>query len=323
MSKQSTFTVGIPVYNGARYLEPALKSILAQKADSEPFDLLICDDRSDDSSLEITRNLVGDQARIEVSTERLGLAGNWNRCVKLSTTEWVTVFHQDDVMKPGHLAAHGRLAGKHRDAGMITGPAQAIDEQGKPVSATIVAPDHLGQTFRRFEPGQFLPELAVENPVRCSAVSLKRTSHQKLGGFDAKLHYALDWEFWIRLAKKYPVIWSGEPTVDFRWHSASETHSFKTGTQDLDEQMVVVVKLLLTADFDPVESNKLARAADLRLANAYLNRAYEASKVGNRSLMLKCLKCIARDQPRTLLRCITEPRLGARLLWGLVRGSST
>jgi len=36
--------------------------------------------------------------------------------------------------------------------------------------------------------------------------------------------------------------------------------------------------------------------------------------------MLKCLKMIARDRPRTLLRCFTEPRLGGRLLWGLMRG---
>ncbi len=52
-------------------------------------------------------------ARIEVNSERLGLAGNWNRCVALSRTPLVAIFHQDDVMLPRppgqvHLTAHSQ-----------------------------------------------------------------------------------------------------------------------------------------------------------------------------------------------------------------------
>ncbi len=104
MDTRPILTVAVPTYNGARHLAEALKSILAQEA--APFDLIVSDDRSEDETLAIVGRFAGDRARIEVNSERLGLAGNWNRCVVLSRTEWVAIFHQDDVMLPGHLAAH-------------------------------------------------------------------------------------------------------------------------------------------------------------------------------------------------------------------------
>ena len=318
MPIKPALTVAIPIYNGAAFLEQALQSILAHEG--PPFDLLICDDRSTDQSLEIVRKLAGSRARIEQSSQQLGLAKNWNRWVSLSKTDWVTVFHQDDLMLPGHLASHARAIQANLNAGIIAGPATAIDEQGRPVPPSIVAPDHLGNTARVYKPGEFLCELAVENPVRCSAVTIRREVHKKLKGFDSTLRYAVDWEFWARVAAEFPVVWTGEPTVSFRWHTGSETHRFKTGTQDLDEQMLVALKLFMQANFDPQEANRLMRACDLRLANGYLNRAYEASRAGNRPLLLKCLKKLAFSRPKTLLRCLTEPKLGARLLWGLVGG---
>ena len=48
--------------------------------------LIVSDDRSDDESLAVVRKAAGDRARIEVNSERLGLAGNWNRCAELART---------------------------------------------------------------------------------------------------------------------------------------------------------------------------------------------------------------------------------------------
>ena len=99
-------TVAIPTCNGAAHLAETLRSILEQ--DCGPFDLRVCDDRSDDGTLELVRALAGDRARIAVNEERLGLAGNWNRCVELCRTPLIAIIHQDDVLCPGHLAGHIR-----------------------------------------------------------------------------------------------------------------------------------------------------------------------------------------------------------------------
>ena len=48
--------------------------------------------------------------------------------------DWVAVFHQDDVMLPGHLARHAAVIerlGSTRKLGMMTGAAAAIDSAGE------------------------------------------------------------------------------------------------------------------------------------------------------------------------------------------------
>ena len=55
------------------------------------------------------------------------------------------------------------------------------------------------------------------------------------------------------------------------------------------------------------------------LARGYLNRAYEASHAGDRQLVTRCLDQVRRRHPATLARCLLDPRLGAWLLWAILR----
>ena len=82
MDQVSRLTVALPTCNGARHLRDALASIKSQS--DVAYDLIVSDDRSDDDTLACVQEEVGDRARISVNSERLGLAGNWNRCVELS-----------------------------------------------------------------------------------------------------------------------------------------------------------------------------------------------------------------------------------------------
>ena len=73
------------------------------------------------------------------------------------------------------------------------------------------------------------------NPLRCSAVTIRRAAFEDVGGFDPSLRYVLDWDFWLRVSRRWKVAWLARPSVSVRWHGASETHRFKTGTADLEE----------------------------------------------------------------------------------------
>ena len=66
---------------------------------------------------------------------------------------------------------------------------------------------------------------------------------QEEGGFDPRLGYVVDWDCWLRLSRKWPVAWLARPTVQIRWHPASETHRFKTGLADLEETSRMVETL--------------------------------------------------------------------------------
>jgi glycosyltransferase involved in cell wall biosynthesis len=302
----------MPTCNGARHLREALAGILAQA--DVPFDLVVSDDRSDDETLAIIGELAGDRARVSVNSERLGLAGNWNRCVSLSQTDRVAIFHQDDVMRPGHLAAHVRAFEADARLGLVASAVDMIDDLGRVIPASVVERGGCGDRDRTFEPGAFLAELAVANPLRCSAVSLLKATHAEVGWFDPSFRYVVDWDYWLRVARAHPVAWLAKPTVAMRWHGSSETHRFKTGTADLDETARLLERFYRVEGSRLSEAPRLRRQADRRLARAFLNRAYDASKSKNPGLARECLARAIRLSPAIILAMIAaDPRLAARM----------
>lgn len=307
MTAAPWLTVAIPTYNGARHIRHALRSVLAQS--ERDFDLIVVDDRSDDETPAIIREIASDRARVEVNSERLGLAGNWNRCVELSRTPWVAIFHQDDLMKPGHLERHRACLTQHPDVGFVCGGFDILDAEGHSISHRIVERTDLGPS-RLFGPGEFVAELRVRNPVRCSTVTLSRAAHESVGGFDPKWRYVVDWEFWFRVAQRHSVGWLRDISVSVRWHAESETHRFQRGTADIEE-----VETLL----DRIWSSQAPDAVRTRVARAYLNRAYEAARAGDKQLAARALHRARQRDPGIAWTLARDPRLAIRLAPHLFR----
>jgi hypothetical protein len=300
-------TVAVPTYNGARHLAQALQSILAQQGVA--FQLLVADDRSDDETLEVVRVTAGDRARIEVSSERIGLAGNWNRSVALASTPLVAIFHQDDVMLAGHLQAHEEALRSDESVGLAASAAVVIDEHGGPISPSVVNPGGLGDLDRVLNAGALAAEMASGNPFRCSGVTVRAATHRDLGGFDGSLRYVVDWDFWLRVSRKWRVAWLARPTVQVRWHSGSETHRLKTGIDDLDETEWLL-KQLLEIDWKArPDISALARAANAQLGRGFLNRALDALHSGEPALARGALRQGLSRSPAVLWALVGDPRL--------------
>lgn len=311
MADPPALTVALPTYNGARHLAEALRSVLAQ-GDVE-FDLILSDDRSDDDTVSVAREVAGDRIQIEVNSERLGLAGNWNRCVERSRSPLVAVFHQDDVMLAGHLADHRNALAADERIGMACGAVEVVDDEGRLVPVSVVEHPRLGEADRVYPAGAFVAELAASNPVRCSAVTLRKAAHSQAGGFDPAYRYAVDWEFWLRLARSWSVAWLARPTVAVRWHPASETHRFKRGTADLEEVARVLDALHAQDGPRLPDAPRLRREADRRLARAYLNRAHDALHAGDVPLARRCLSRSVHLRPGILATIARDPRLAAQM----------
>src|SRR5262249_36556323 len=94
-------SIGLPVYNGAKYLPNALKRLLEQ--DFEDLELIICDNASTDETQDICRVFAERDRRIRYfrNEKNLGLAANHNRTFELSRGnffKWAA--HDDDFPKP-------------------------------------------------------------------------------------------------------------------------------------------------------------------------------------------------------------------------------
>lgn len=98
-----TVSIGLPVYNGERYLEQTLRSLLEQTfAD---FDLTIADNASTDGSEEIARTWAARDSRVRYvrSDVNLGAAKNFNRVFRMSRGKYFKWAAYDDLCAPEFL----------------------------------------------------------------------------------------------------------------------------------------------------------------------------------------------------------------------------
>lgn len=321
MSALPSWTIAIPTYNGAAFLKETLRSVMAQC--SQGFELIVCDDRSTDDSVKIVMEICGHRADLHLNETgvNLGLAGNWNRCVELASGEWVTILHQDDLLTPGFVENHRNMAVRNIGIGMVTGPAGFIDTDGNAIEwlddpNEIVWPE---SEFALWGSNQMAKLLVKCNPLRCPATSFRRDLHQKLGGFDAKWNYVVDWDFWYRLSRQGDVAFLHERLAFQRWHQASETHRLARGTVDLEENEAMMNRILDENFNQKDERIVFEKAIRQRMARAWLARSYQASVVGDRRLELKSLRhAFKADSVRTLRALATSPRLAARLMLGSI-----
>ena len=97
-------TIGMPVYNGQRFVRATLDSLLAQTFTD--FELLICDNASTDSTEQICREYAARDPRVRyVRNERnIGPAPNYNKCFELARGELFKWSAADDTIAPDFLA---------------------------------------------------------------------------------------------------------------------------------------------------------------------------------------------------------------------------
>src|SRR5687768_11933299 len=89
-------TIGLPVFNGEKYLRNALNDLLAQ--DCRDFELVICDNGSTDSTPKICAEYAAKDSRIRIerSEQNLGAIKNFNKAFELcSGTYFMWAAHDD------------------------------------------------------------------------------------------------------------------------------------------------------------------------------------------------------------------------------------
>lgn len=96
-------SIGVPVYNGERYLARCLESLLAQTLDD--IEIVVADNKSTDSSLEIAEEFARNDARVRVlpAEENLGAAWNFNRLVEATSAPYFCWSPHDDEREPDAL----------------------------------------------------------------------------------------------------------------------------------------------------------------------------------------------------------------------------
>jgi glycosyltransferase involved in cell wall biosynthesis len=182
---QVVFSIIIPCYNHAKYLEANLSSILAQ--DFKQWEAIIVNDGSTDDSLAVAQGFADRDTRIRIlDQENQGLSAARNAGVMLSSGEWIVLLDADDTMGEGALQAIHTL---YQEADIVIGSYNYIDENDINIY-TVVIPE----TF-------LFSSILKGNAGPPASISFRKCFLDKTGMFDTTLTSAEDWDMWIRFYK--------------------------------------------------------------------------------------------------------------------------
>lgn len=124
-------SIGLPVYNGERFLAEAIADILAQ--DHADFELIISDNASTDGTEAICRRFAAQDRRVSYrrAPENRGAAWNFNETVRLARHGLFKWAAHDDRLEPGFVGACVRALESAPTAVLAYTQAVEIDDQGR------------------------------------------------------------------------------------------------------------------------------------------------------------------------------------------------
>ena len=120
----------IPYYDNAGYLAEAIDSVRAQT--ESDWELIVVDDAGPEPAHDLVA-AYGDERITYVRNERnLGLARNWNECLRHVRAPFATVLHGDDRLDPAYAAKVLAAHAAHPDVSIVFTDVRIIGPDGQP-----------------------------------------------------------------------------------------------------------------------------------------------------------------------------------------------
>ncbi|MEK7174245.1 MAG: glycosyltransferase [Patescibacteria group bacterium] len=184
----------LPVYNGARFIADAIKSVLAQTF--RDWELIVLDDGSTDETEAVAKKaaLADRRIRYKPNGTNLGIQKTLNRGLELACGEYVARIDDDDEWAdPEKLAAQVSFLDVHGDYALVGTGAVVVDEDGR-------------ELFRYLFPERdaaIRKRILFKNCFIHSSVLFRRAAVMALGGYGEgeTTRHVEDYDLWLRLGR--------------------------------------------------------------------------------------------------------------------------
>lgn len=221
-----------PSLNQGQYIERTIRSVLSQ--DYPDLEYLVMDGGSSDQTLDILKRYSG---RVKwVSEKDSGQTNAINKGLAMATGEILAYLNADDLFLPGTLNKVAQQFLERPDAMWMTGKCLIVDEYDREVRKLITA-------YKNIWLGVHSPSLLLITDYISQPATFWRADIMKeIGMLDETLHYAMDYEYWLRLSAKYPLTILPEYLAAFRVHSQSKNTNAGHGRSYIDEEKLIIKK---------------------------------------------------------------------------------
>ena len=206
VNEPPTVSIVTPTFNMAQFLEETIESVLSQKYPH--IDYIVMDGGSTDGTLSLLQKYEG---RLRyVSQPDKGQCDAINRGFDLTKGSIFAFLNADDLYCPGAVETVVRAFAENPQAGVVYGDGDHIDEAGE-----LIGP---------YPTWDFDPALLGQRCFICQPAGfMKSKAFADIGKMNQDLHFALDYDLWIRASKRYPFHRVPETLAQSRMYRANKT----------------------------------------------------------------------------------------------------
>ena len=131
--KEQKVSVVMPSYNGEKYIYQAIKSIIKQSY--ENWELVIVDDCSSDTTVDIIRSFCDPKIRFFKNDKNMGISYSTNRAISESTGSFIALLDDDDMATEERIELQVQYLNKHPEIDVLGGSHIVIDKNSNCIRA--------------------------------------------------------------------------------------------------------------------------------------------------------------------------------------------
>jgi glycosyltransferase involved in cell wall biosynthesis len=247
-------TVIIPNYNHARFLEKRINSVLNQTY--QDFEIIYLDDVSTDNSNQVFAKFAEDK-RIRAIYNEVNSGSpfkQWNKGIGEAKGEYVWIAESDDYADERLLEKLVAKLDNHPTVGIAYCQSWEIDENDKILSSmqrwtADLDEQRWQKDFINNGKDECSRYLVFKNTIpNASAVLIRRSVYERVGGADGTMKLAGDWRLWVNILLTSDIAFVSEPLNYFRTlvGGVRSTTSGKNGLR-IEESCEIIRYIVETA----------------------------------------------------------------------------
>jgi glycosyltransferase involved in cell wall biosynthesis len=236
---QPLLHVMIPAYGKSPYLRQTLESAVKHLPLEVP--ITVIEDPSNESNI---KNLVKEFSRVQYlkNNERLGIGGNFNKSIELSTGLFTQICGSDDIFLNNPLKDFDTEKVSQSGIAAVGLDVEVINENGKIVKTL---PDLVKRILRPslkkvtiFQNDKIFSNLMLGDWLYFPAI-LWKTETLKQTKFDGNFHTAMDLDVFIRLlSNDQKLAFIKSKVLGYRRHSQSASSLYAKSIGRFDEEFL-------------------------------------------------------------------------------------
>jgi len=245
----------LPVYNGIKYIEQSVNSVLQQQFTD--FEFLIVDDCSGDGCWEYLQGIEDKRLLLYRNEKNKGLFYNLNFLIEKSSGPIIKIWTQDDVMYLDCIKEVVAFHQRHAEIGFSYTDRDYINADGAVINT--VRQDRTPEIVSTALHSQiaFITGSIAGNIAN---VAINKSILDEVGVFNERMKISGDFEMWVRLAKNHPIGFIKKRLLQLRNHkgqlSANEQYLIYHLKEDIEAYRILLEYLPMVQQ---TEGRKLLR----------------------------------------------------------------